>query len=150
MNKRAKVKNKTIKNPRKHKKITHKNKHIFTIMRKFRDISLACVKTKDGKKIFNVSAYERLEKLPFVETVEKLANAIGADPEVLYYSFGLMPRDVVKIITSDPFYYNEKIKELCNNHEVRYGKDVVVNLNELNKVRSFNYLFKGVKNVEDK
>lgn len=111
-------------------------------MRKLKDISIIKVKEKCGNKIYNVSAYERDERTPYVSTVFKLASAIEADPEVLFYSFGVLPPDITEIIKSDPFYYAEKIKELCDNHKSRYGVDVEVDLNDLNRMRSINYLFK--------
>ena len=120
--------------------------HILSIMRRMKAVSLMNVEEKTGHRIHNVSDYERLIRQPFPKTLLRLADVVDADPEVLYYSFGMLPDDVMKVIRSDPFYYMEKLRKLCDNHKYRYGKGVKVDLNDLNKARVFDYLNRRVAN----
>lgn len=96
-----------------------------------------------------ISNYENEFFLPSRKTIKKIAKALKIMPDVLLYSFGYLGEEEIEIIKSDPFYYMEKIKELCNNHDDRYGKERI-DLDELNRKRAFDYQENYRRNDNDK
>ncbi len=105
----------------------------------------------NGRKIHltAISNYEREFYLPSRKTIKKMAEALRIMPDILFYSFGYLAEEEIEIIKSDPFYYMEKIKELCNNHVNRYGKERI-NLDELNRKRAFDYQENYRRNNDDR
>lgn len=97
----------------------------------------------------SLSEYENHKIIPLRKTIINIANALNIAPDIIFYSFGYFGDKEIEIIKNDPFYYMEKIKELCNNHDNRYGKESV-NLDDLNRTRAFEYQQNYRRNNNDK
>lgn len=119
-----------------------KARPILKIMRTLLDVELKNITYVDGKQIPGINAMESgITKQPFASTITAIAKSIGVNPDILLYSFGHLPENEKEIISSDPFFYREKILELCNNHESRYNENVDLDL--LNIRRTSEYIEKN-------
>ena len=112
---------------------------ILRIMRDHLDITLHDIKYKDGSIIRGAAFFERNIKEPRRDTALSVAESLNVDPDVLLYSFGILPQKEKDIVKSDPFFYMEKIKKICDNHETRYGNEDV-DLYSLNVARVSQYI----------
>lgn len=117
---------------------TKKNRSILRTLRTLLDVKLKDIKYTNGAQIQGILYYEAKTANPLASTVECIAHAYGLKPDILLYSFGYLPKKEKAIISSDPFYYSEKIKELCDNHNNRYGKSVDIDI--LNMQRCAEYI----------
>lgn len=115
-----------------------KNRSILRILRTLLDVKLKDIKQKNGTQIQGILYYEAKTANPLASTVECIAFAYGLKPDILLYSFGYLPEKEKAVISSDPFFYSEKIKELCDNHKNRYGKKI--DLDILNMQRCADYI----------
>lgn len=123
-----------------------KKKHILTLFRNTKCMRLVDLSEATGHMISSLSHYERGVLIPLPSTVISLAKGLGINPDVLFYSFGLLPKEEMGIIMSDPFYYMDKIKKLCNNSNRKKDcNDEDVNHN--NTLKVFNYISKESTNV---
>lgn len=122
---------------------------IQIIFRNIRRINLNKMVDLTKCCIASLSNHENYKVTPKVKNVLIVAKALNVKPDILLYSYGILPEDEQKIIKSDPFYYMEKIKKLCNNHSKRYG-DEEVDLSTLNNLRAFEYALKGDNDDKNK
>ena len=129
------------------------------------DVPLNKITYYDGKHIHGINTMEDgTGRQPLASTIVSISESLGISPDILLYSFGHLPKKEREIITSDPFFYREKILELCNNHESRYqeqkndpGKEVVnsfdnysnrsYRINNITYIASFFLKNKSNKNV---
>jgi hypothetical protein len=131
------------------KKMDSKNiKHVQTVLRNIRGISLREVKEIAGHSIAGISLHENKIMHPDKKTILSIAKVIDIKPDILFYSYGILPESEASIIKQDPFYYMEKIRKICHNHEKRYGNEEF-DLNKLNSSRAFEYIVKEDKNDKD-
>jgi hypothetical protein len=124
-----------------------KPRHILKILRTLLDIDLNKIRYKNNSLIMGIPYYESLAKNPLRSTVESIAYALKLNPDILFYSFGFLPEKERQIIISDPFFYSEKIKELCNNHENRYESKVDMEI--LNIKRCAEYIEENTINLNN-
>ncbi len=115
---------------------------ILRIMRDHMNITLRQIQYKNGTIIRGASSFDRDLREPRRDTAMCIAESLGVDPDILLYSFGLLPIFEKDIIKSDPFFYMEKIKKMCDNHDTRYG-DEDVDLYSLNVARVSKYIKSG-------
>jgi hypothetical protein len=108
-------------------------------MRDHLNITLHQIRYKNGSIVRGASVYERNIREPRIETALVIAESLKVNPDLLLYSFGILPKEDKEIIKSDPYFYMEKIKEMCNNHNNRYGKEDV-DLYSLNVMRVSDYI----------
>jgi len=136
----------------------HKKISILKIFRQIQGYTLARIaknicRYKKGAKNNGSSAtasyYESGTIIPSRKKIKTIAKILNISPDIIFYSFGCFGDEEIEIIKSDPFYYMEKIKELCNNHADRYGNEKV-NLEDLNRIRAFEYQQNYRKNNNDK
>ena len=124
-----------------------KIKHVQTIFRNIRGLSLKQIEEITGHPNNCISLHEQLKEVPRNKTVINISNALEINPKILFYAYGTLPPRILDMIKSDPFYYMEKLEKLYYNHEKRYsGEDV--DLNKLNSARAFEYIVK--ENKDDK
>lgn len=103
------------------------------------EVPLNKITYSDGTHIHGIHAMEDgVTKYPRESTVICISEALGIKPDILLYSFGHLPDKEKDIISSDPFFYREKILELCNNHNNRYTQRVDLDL--LNLKRAADYI----------
>lgn len=125
-----------------------KIKHILTLTRRFRGVSLVDVRHKGtGERIHSMSEFENNKRTPSGKMILDIAEDLDVHPDILFYSFGILPKYESDIIKLDPFFYLEKIKYLCNNHKSRYGNRDI-DLNKLNDLRMFDYINKRKREYE--
>lgn len=116
-----------------------KSRPILKIIRTLMDVPLNKITYYDGKHIHGINTMEDgTGRQPLASTIISISESLGISPDILLYSFGHLPKKEREIITSDPFFYREKILELCNNHESRYKEQVDIDL--LNIKRSADYI----------
>jgi transcriptional regulator with XRE-family HTH domain len=125
-----------------------KVKHIQTILRTVRGLSLREVREITGHSITGMSLHENKIMVPDKKIILSIANVLDVNPDILFYSYGILPEYEEGIIKEDPFYYMDKIRKICHNHEKRYG-DKDVDLNKLNAARAFEYIVKESKDGKD-
>lgn len=121
-----------------------KIKHIQTLFRNIRGLSLKQVSTATGHTENTLCLHETLKKTPNIKTAINVGNALEINPKILFYAHGTLPERILDMIKSDPFYYMEKIEKLYYNHEKRYG-GMDVDLAKLNVTRALEYIVKGNK-----
>ncbi len=117
------------------------NKHVLTIIRNIKALTMLELANKSGRMIHSISHYENRRVTPYPKTIKSIADILNIKPDILFYSFGMLPEDEMNKIKSDPFFYMEKIRKLCNNHSARYGNRDV-DYDGLNRVRAFDYITK--------
>lgn len=120
----------------------NKVKHILTIFRKINNVPMRDVEDASGHRVHSISEYENNKRTPYKTTIVDIADCFKIKPDILLYSFGILPDEEMRIIKSDPFFYMEKIKELCNNHDNRYGEETI-DLNQKNCYRALDYMKRG-------
>jgi transcriptional regulator with XRE-family HTH domain len=118
-----------------------KVKHILRVIRKIQGMFQSDVQ-RNGHKIESISLFENNVLTPSRKTIIGIAKALKVKPDVLFYSFGILPDEEMNIIKSDPFYYMQKIKKLCYNHDNRYGENDF-DLNQMNYARAVDYINSG-------
>lgn len=119
--------------------------NILRLIRRFREITLDDLSkaTKTSKSI--ISSYELEKYTPSDDRMFVLSNTLKVNPDIIFYSFGLFPPDIRKIIKNDPIYFVDKIRELCNNY-LKNNKNFV--FDEEFKVKVINYIEKSSTNGE--
>jgi hypothetical protein len=120
-------------------KVNRRYNTILRIMRDHLNVTLHEIRHSNGSIIRGASFYERNLRDPLLETALAIAESLEVKPDLLLYSFGILPKEDKEIIKSDPFFYMEKIKKMCNNHDNRYGKEDV-DLYSLNVTRVSDYI----------
>lgn len=115
-----------------------KHKPILKIFRNLLDIPLDKITYSNGQKIHGIHRKEDGSLNPSPQNVLAIARALEIKPDILLYAYGYFPPKEKEIISSDPFYYREKIIELCNNHDNRYEEQI--DLDMLNIRRVSNYI----------
>jgi len=125
-----------------------KIKHVQTIFRNIRGLSLRDIEERTGHHINSISLHEQLKDIPRQKTILNVSNILEINPNILYYAYGNLPAKILDMIKSDPFYYMEKIEKLYYNHDMRY-KNEDIDLNKLNGVRALEYIVKDSKNDKD-
>ncbi len=125
-----------------------KIKHVQTLFRNIREMSLREIKNLTGRAEASISLNENLKIIPGIKTIFMVSEALEINPKILFYSYGMLPDKIQVMIRSDPFYYMEKIEKLYYNHEKRYGSEEF-DLNKLNASRAFEYIVKEDKNDKD-
>lgn len=125
-----------------------KTKHIQTLFRNIRGLSLKQVGALTGHTENTLCLIEQLKKTPNIKTTINVGNALEINPKILLYAYGTLPERILEMIKSDPFYYMEKIEKLYYNHEKRYGGEEV-DLAKLNATRALEYIVKGNKDEKD-
>lgn len=116
-----------------------KNRAILKIIRTLLDVPLNKITYFDGKHIHGINAMEDGSgRYPLASTVVSISDSLGIKADILLYSFGHFPNKEREIISSDPFFYRDKILDLCNNHETRYSEEVDLDL--LNIRRAADYI----------
>ena len=113
--------------------------NICSILRMIRGKALVDIKFENGKRICGLPGYETRKLEPSKKMVLEIAKSLGVNPDVLLYNFGFLSESEKKIIESDPFFYMNAIKKLCENHENRYGKNKPEDLKLLNVERAILY-----------
>ena len=114
-----------------------KHTSILKLMRNILQIPLHKITYVDGRKILGIHYMEEGEVRPKESTILSISTSLKINPEILLYSFGYLPDKEQKIISSDPFYYREKILNLCNNHEYRYESNVDLDLLNIKRVADY-------------
>jgi hypothetical protein len=118
---------------------TKKLRPILNIIRTLMDVQLNRITYADKRQIPGINHMEAGDiKYPRASTITCIAESLGIRPDILLYSFGHLPDKEREIVSSDPFFYREKILELCNNHESRYQEQV--DLDFLNIKRAADYI----------
>ncbi|MGN6560729.1 MAG: hypothetical protein ACTHJ2_09420 [Candidatus Nitrosocosmicus sp.] len=122
----------------------------YTLLRTLRLMSGVQVKdiknrygvNKKGGQVTSLHKYEKRKFDPDHKTIKGISESLGINPDILFYTYGLLPEEDREIIKEDPFFYMEKIKKLLNNHEKRYGKKNV-DMAQLNINRCYDYIEKS-------
>lgn len=117
-----------------------KHKSILKTMRTLLEIPLHKITYHNFKQIHGIHDMEDGKTRPRESTVISISNSLGIKPDILLYSFGHLPPTEREIISSDPFYYSEKIQDMCNNHEHRYEGQSIGDIDLLNIKRCANYI----------
>lgn len=125
-----------------------KIKHVQAFFRNVRGLTLKNVKDLTGRSQASTSLNENLKVIPARKTILNIAKILGINSKILFYSYGLVPKNIQEMIKSDPFYYMEKLEKLYYNHEKRYGGEDV-DLDKLNAARAFEYIVKESKDEKD-
>jgi hypothetical protein len=126
----------------------NKLKHVQSLFRRIRGMSLKAVGETTGHQQNNLSLHEQLKETPKIKTIINVSNALQINPKILFYAYGSLPQRILDMIKSDPFYYMDKLEKLYYNHEKRYGGEDV-DLNKLNAARAFEYIVKESKDGKD-
>ena len=121
-----------------------KKNEVQKIFRHMRKMSLEKMVGLTKCCISSLSNHENYIIKPRIKNIHKIAEALNINPDILLYSYGILPEHAQEIIKSDPFYYMEKINKMCNNHSKRYGNEKI-DLSNLNKLRAYEYILKGEK-----
>ena len=116
-----------------------KHRPILKIIRTLMDVPLNKITYFSGRHIPGINAMENgTTKHPLESTIVSICESLAIKADIVLYSFGYLPNNEKEIISSDPFFYREKILELCNNHESRYEDNIDVDL--LNIRRTADYI----------
>lgn len=121
-----------------------KKNEIQVLFRNIREMSLEKMVKLTKCCISSISNHENYIMQPRIKNIYKVAKALKINPDILLYSYGILPEYEQQIIKSDPFYYMEKINKICNNHSKRYGNEEI-DLSNLNQLRVYDYILKGEK-----
>jgi len=114
-----------------------KYKPIMKIFRNVLGIPIEKLTYQNGKQIHGIHRKEHGTLNPSPENVLAIARALEIKPDILLYAYGYFPKKEKEIIASDPFYYREKIVELCNNHANRYELKVDLDLLNIRRVADY-------------
>lgn len=86
---------------------------LLKIIRNFKGYSLQTFAKKTNIPFTIISNYETNKTIPKDERICQLAEGLNIDKDLLFLSYGILPPQFKKNIKSFPFYYLEKIKEMC-------------------------------------
>jgi len=125
-----------------------KIKHVQALFRNIRGISLKDIQNLKGHTPNSICLHENSKSIPETKTIFNVSDVLEINPNILFYSYGILPPRILSMIKSDPFFYMEKIEKLYYNHDKRYGNEEF-DLNKLNGLRALEYIVKESKNDKD-
>ena len=92
-----------------------------------------------------ISYYENGRSIPKESKIIDIGNALEMDPDLLFYSFGLLPPHIKEKAKRFPFYFVEKMKEICESCK-DLEKMSEKQLDEYNRVQIVSYMKRDTSN----